>query len=506
MQELSSGGKQVAAQDAALSQAASETSKNVGNAVDKFGGSNLTSQLVDTRTRTPDQIMYSLSEEKDKNGLSDRSKFKNLKNAEEAYKKTGQTLSADQTQQYNALVEKAKANQTETVSQLIKQMATGSEGERKAASDQIAKELEKVNPDAARSVREAADPDRVLREQAAKADEDQKAYEDQRINANETENERRAKARQAERMGRGSTYLSATMSRPDNKEEQDKARETLSILGVSDENITKMIEKQNETLRDRRAALEDQLALQGYSREQITAQLKDLERTKAEIEKEANAKAGQQMEKEFADAQYAKGKVTAKQFQTASGEFLPGVNEALKKDMLTAEQAAAVLSELTREQDKSIEAYRRQREAQGASNEQINEEVRLRKMGQEEAERQNRRMAMTGFTSEGVGNDILALTRSKAQGGAGLNREQAESYEKAQLTNSMVLQGFSREESGKMANALVSQGADRVTEVMNDLARTMPDSVAGMKAIMAAQMEAMKNLDRNGLKMVLGRR
>ena len=37
-------------------------------------------------------------------------------------------------------------------------------------------------------------------------------------------------------------------------------------------------------------------------------------------------------------------------------------------------------------------------------------------------------------------------------------------------------------------------------------ARTMPDSIAGMQALVKEQMAAAERLERNGIKMVLGRR
>jgi hypothetical protein len=154
----------------------------------------------------------------------------------------------------------------------------------------------------------------------------------------------------------------------------------------------------------------------------------------------------------------------------------------------------------------AIELLKEEMRAQGASNEQINERIRLEKEGRFAEQKQERQIGKTGFTVEGVGNDILALTRSREQGGMGLSREKAVDFEKQQLTDSMMMQGFSQSEAGKMAETLISKGAAQVTEAMEDLARTMPDSIQGMKDLMQQQMAAADRLQREGIKMVLGRR
>jgi len=482
MQATVEGGKGVLKQEATLTPQGKETSAAVKEVTDRIGGNTLADQLARSRTQTDEQLKGFLGEVKDWNGLTEKQRFQNLLNART---QQGGQLSEEQTVEFNRLAKIANTNADTKASQDIADLQNGSADERKAKAQQIAGDLQRINPDVANELKAAADPNRVLREQAGQAD---IAYKEQEVSRSEP-------------------VASQLMTRPNDQAQQEQVRANLTGVGIRDETINEVIKRQNATLKERQTILEAQLKSQGYTADQIAVIVEKEQRTAKEREDEAAAASRHRDAQATRDLVHDQAMDTAKKVMGPGGTFSDSAQtEILKSAGQNTDMASVVMTELIQDEEKRIELLKEEMRAQGASNEQINERIRLEKEGKFAEQKQERQIGKTGFTVEGVGNDILALTRSREQGGMGLSREDAEKFEKQQLTDSMMMQGFSQSEAGKMSETLISKGADQVTEAMEDLARTMPDSIQGMKDLMREQMAAAERLERNGIKMVLGRR
>ena len=166
--------------------------------------------------------------------------------------------------------------------QLAKLMDAAYKGDQKA----IDALLRKVEAAGGKDVAESYT--RAFNEQGNQASLAQQEYEDNRISADEAENEKRAKKRQAERMGRGQSYVAGVMTQQGNRVQESDARTYLESIGVNEENINKMIERQDELLQDRADLLRHQLLTQGYIGDVVDRMVADAQKTQKEKDDEAD--------------------------------------------------------------------------------------------------------------------------------------------------------------------------------------------------------------------------
>ena len=302
--------------------------------------------------------------------------------------------------------------------------------------------------------------------------------------------------RHVDRLEATAASIVGTMKHHGNTTERRAAESAMMDAGIPQARINQLLDQRAAELeRAHRSRVAD-LEGQGYTRAEIEARLDRENRTDRERDQEREAEQRRKEGQDLRDMVRGQATEIARKVMSPDGSFSDDAQKAVLAVSMDTAQAQSVMTDLRQEEEK----------AQGASNDQIKERLRLLGMGEEEKDRQKRNLAKTGFTTEGIAGDIIALTRSRAEGGAGMSRDQAESFAQDRLTRLMRLQGFSADESGKMAQALISSGKSMVSEALEDLARTMPRNVTEMQAILREQMAIVDSLQRDGIKMVLGRR
>jgi hypothetical protein len=558
------GGKEIGKQATPLAADDKKVSDTVKKTTEAAGGNYLAEQISSARrAKGGDAFLKSqFSTEKDYNGLSDQDLFQR---AMEHTKANPSDPGASK--EYNDLVEKAMAKAFTMAAQDVEQMQQGSMGERSAKTAQVVGDLEKTNPKLADEIKRANDPrtlkekreaeglaaqikfneergstltektmtrpgdknqenearklleannipaatinfllrkqNTLLAERQTLLEEQLKAqgYSADQI-ADEVEKAQRTKAESEALKAIGSVF-----TRADDANQANLATDLLRSQGFDQEAINLAIVQQNKTLKERQDLLRAQLRAQGMSGVQLDEALKKAQQTPEERANQERNAQGQAVEKDWLAKQEQEAKKVAASRQKADGSFTEGTMQAVMAEVNgDATRAMSVLDELSNKQRERIDLLKEELKAQGFSNAEIEKEVELKTGPKKELEREQRLLSQTGFNTEGVGNDILALTRSREQGGMGLSLDKAQEFEKQQLTDAMVMQGFSKTDAGKMADSLVRDSEKGVKDAMEDLARTMPDSIQGMKDLMREQMAAAERLERNGIKMVLGRR
>lgn len=558
------GGKKVLSQETPIGVDAKATSKDVQGVTDQIGGNHLADMLARTRTQSDEQLKGFLGTTKGWGGTTEQQQFQNLLNAKA---RQGGELSAEQTTQFNALAKIAREKADEQAAQDIADLQNGSADQRKVKAQQIAGDLDKTAPEIANRLRMASDPRAIQERNEAESLARQQKFNEQRgqgfvdqtmtrpgdktqenaarelleknnipastanylikrqtelLQERQTLLEEQLKAQgyteeqiakqveQAQRTKAESEALalaSSVMTRPNDAGQANRAIDLLRSQDFDQEAINAAIGRQNKTLQERQALLRSQLQAQGFTEGQIAQKLN--EDSKTGKEKEDEDKRAKQRERAL-DVNRRRldyGREVAGQVMGPGGSFTESAQAAVQAALGGDEQAAfMVMDELTKKQRERIDLLREEMKAQGYSNAEIAKEIELKTTPKKELEREQRLLSQTGFNVNGVGNDILALTRSRQQGGMGLSLDQAQAFEKQQLTDAMMMQGFNRTDAGKMADSLVRDSEAGVKDAMEDLARTMPDSIQGMKDLMRQQMEAANRLERNGIKMVLGRR
>ena len=312
--------------------------------------------------------------------------------------------------------------------------------------------------------------------------------------------------RHVDRLEATAASIVGTMKHHGNTTERRAAESAMMDAGIPQARINQLLDQRAAELeRAHRSRVAD-LEGQGYTRAEIEARLDRENRTDRERAQEREAEQRRKEGQDLRDMVRGQATEIARKVMSPDGSFSDDAQKAVLAVSMDTAQAQSVMTDLRQEEEKRIKLLQEEWKAQGASNDQIKERLRLLGMGEEEKDRQKRNLAKTGFTTEGIAGDIIALTRSRAEGGAGMSRDQAESFAQDRLTRLMRLQGFSADESGKMAQALISSGKSMVSEALEDLARTMPRNVTEMQAILREQMAIVDSLQRDGIKMVLGRR